>query len=237
MPEYIKHPTTGAHMRTPLIVGMDPGAEKGYALVDPEKMRSRRSWDAPHVVAMGCSLSELIERIPAGVLKFRPIWACVEFQYAQRVQTGEISADSIIKLGFRAGYMLAECLHLMGADETLATVPQRWKTELFIGGASERKDRFTSKLMRELMPDELRELQKIEEEDDKQVDDVVDAIGIAWAAWHVRGAPARFREWRCDPERIIPYAKSPTGAARKKRFQRALMPVGRPFVRKEAIPK
>lgn len=211
----IQHPITKKVMRTPLIVGMDPGAEKGYALVDPEVIRCRSEIDAPQIVAMGCSLSEMIDRAPAGIFTDRPVWACVEFQYAQRVTTGEISADSIIKLAFRAGYMLAECLWALGAEEHLSTVPQRWKNELFAFGATKPKHKFTRRLMRNMQPDELKELQKIEEVDAKFVDDVVDAIGIAWAVWHVCSFPARFAEWRCDADRIIPLVRKTT---KEKRF-------------------
>lgn len=206
-------------MRTPLVVGMDPGAEKGYALIDPEDMRTRRSWDAPRVVAMATSLSGLVDALPPRFLMYRPIWAAVEFQYAARVATGEISADSIIKLAFRAGYMLKECADLLEASEHFATVPHRWKIELYGEGGTKRKDVFTARLIRELHPDELRVLQKIEETDDKNVDDVLDAVGIAWATWRVSKFPRRWREWRCDPDTIIPY--SPPAGTRKKRFQAA----------------
>jgi hypothetical protein len=207
-------------MRTPLVVGMDPGAEKGYALIDPEDMRTRRSWEAPRVVAMATSLGGLVESLPPRILVHRPIWAAVEFQYAQRVQTGEISADSIVKLAFRAGYMLKECADLLEAEEHFAATPQRWKVELRGSGANQRKDIFLARLLRELLPDELRSLQKIEETDDKNVDDVLDAIGIAWATWRVSGFPRRWREWRCDPETIIPY--SPPAGTRKKRYLAAM---------------
>jgi hypothetical protein len=232
--EYIKHPTTGKEMRTPLIVGMDPGQEKGYAIVDPEDMVSRKSFDAPRVIAMGTSISEVVAALPAKALRDRPIWAAVEFQYAQRVTTGEISADSIIKLAFRAGYMLAECLHVFGAEETFAAVPTRWKIELYSCGATLAKDKYTARLMREMMPDELRALQKIEEVDQKYVDDVVDAIGIAWAAWHMSKVPTRFREWRCDPDHIIPLVSY---GVRKKRFQSSARTPKTAFRPKEVIRK
>lgn len=208
-------------MRTPLIVGADPGAERGYAMIDPEDMRNRRTWDAPRVVAMGTSLAELIERVPAGLMRHRPIWAATEFQYAQRVETGEISADSIIKLAFRAGYIVRDMVAMLSADEHFAAVPQRWKVELYGTGATKRKDVFTARLIRELMPDELAVLQQIEEVGQKYVDDVLDAVGIAWALWRVaKRAPDQWREWRIDPDWIIPY--QPPRGTRKKRFQSAV---------------
>jgi len=216
---YIQHPTSRARMRTPIIVGMDPGASKGYAIVDPEDMRVRKSWSAPGVIAMGTSLAEVVDLLPAGALRHRPIWVACEFQYSQRVTTGEISADSIIKLAFRAGYMLRDASALLDAAEMFAPVPQRWKTELYSVGASLAKERFTAKLIRELDRAEMTRLAIIEQKNDDDVDDVLDAIGIAWAVWHVAAFPHRWREWRCDPEHIIPI--SPKRGQRQRRFKAA----------------
>jgi hypothetical protein len=193
---------------------MDPGAEKGYALVDPRDMRVRPAWDAPNVVAVGTSIAEVVERSGNALAAGRKLWACVEFQYGSRVSTGEISADSVIKLAFRAGYMLAEATTLLGADEHFAVVPQRWKAELF-PSATLRKDVFLAKLLRQLMPDEVAAVRVVEERDEKNVDDVLDAIGIAWALAHVALFPHRWRTWKCDPARIIPIDQS---LRKRKRF-------------------
>lgn len=214
----IRHPASGKTMTTPIIVAMDPGAQKGYALLDPAEERCRKSWDAPRVVAQATTLAELVEQTPGHLLR-RPVWAVVEFQYAQRVSSGEISADSIIKLAFRAGYMLREAVDLLGAEEHFAVVPQKWKSELYPTGSNIRKEVFTGRLLRELFPDEVARLRVIEENDDKDVDDVLDAVGIGWALWHVTAFPQRWKTWRCEPEHIIPIERK---RSRRKLFQAAV---------------
>jgi hypothetical protein len=218
--EYIKHPHTGRTMRTPLILGMDPGEEKGYAVVDPEDMRNRQSFDAPRVLAMGTTLGEVVNQLDNYQMR-RPWWCMVEFQYVARVQTGEISADSIVKLAFRAGAMLLEASCLLGAQDWFTTTPQRWKSEVYAQGGSLRKDVFVNRLIRDLMPDERKRLQEIEEVHEKYVDDVVDSIGVAWALWHAATtSPSRWWSWHCDPEHIIPINLK---INRRKRFQQAVV--------------
>ncbi len=196
-------------MRTPVIVGMDPGAEKGYALIDPEQMRDRKyDLRAPRVLAMSTTLAGLIEAAPPLVLKVRPVWVGVEFQYGQRVSTGEISADSIIKLAFRAGYMLDEARHVLAAEEAFAAVPQRWKPEVFMAGCNLAKSVFTERLFRCLEPDEVVMLKAIANENEDNVDDVLDGVGFAWAIAHAMKYPGRLSDWRTNPDRIIPLDKA-----------------------------
>lgn len=201
MIKYICNPRDGKQIRTPLILSMDPGAEKGYALLDPEDLVPRRSWDSPRVVALATTLGDLLERWR--VPEVRPVWVIVEYQYGSRVTSGEISADSIIRLAFRAGFMCCEAMcKVPNVIDAFAATPHQWKEQLYSGGAHLRKDMFCERLKRELVPSELALFKGIKAEN---VDDVLDAIGIGTALHFApMGDPTTLRKWRVTFDHILP---------------------------------
>lgn len=203
---------------TPLIIACDPGEKRGYALVDPRQPWTRAKLIAPRVIAVGTKPGPLLllaHSMSVAQNIARPIWTIGEFQYAQRVSGGEISAESIIKLAFRAGYMLRDMATpfqiaedpMGGAimrdydiDRQFAATPQWWKPE--IGDPNLRKDIFCERVKRQLTTEELELLRAVPL---THTEDVLDAIGIAWAlsAYANRGGDLSL--WEVDGDgRIIP---------------------------------
>lgn len=200
MAEYIANPFTGRRMRVPLINGMDPGAARGYAIVDPEDIVERRNLSAPRVLAIGTQLVDVLHAIDAK----RPLWHIVEFQYTSRVTSGEISAESIVKLAFRAGFMLRDAMADAKTEcviDQFAAVPRQWKAEIWRGGATLRKDVFCERIRRQLTPKEVAQFSAINHNNHH---DVLDAIGIAWALWFAAQDAAKLRSWHVTHDRIIP---------------------------------
>ena len=214
----MKNPFTGVSHRFPLITAADPGEHKGYALADSEDIVERKTLRTPRIVAIGTSLTPILNRLelPGLDRNRRPMWGCVELQYTARVTTGEIAADSIVKLAFRAGYMVRELADPQGVDacELFAATPHRWKCTVWPKGDGMRKDAFCEKVKRQLTADEL-ELLRIalepysEAERATRILDLLDAIGIAWAlylALHNSDAGRDLEQWRIWPDRILPKA-------------------------------
>jgi len=198
----IPNPRDGKTIRTPLIVSMDPGAEKGYALMDPEDIVERKSLRTPRILALATTLADLLV-FAARHFPGRPVWVIVEYQYSSRVTSGEISADSIIRLAFRAGFMAAEAmLTIPNVIDGFAATPHQWKDLLYARGSTLRKDIFCERLKRELTPAEIELFANIP---DDNVDDVLDAIGIGWALHYApQGDPTVLRKWRVTFDHILP---------------------------------
>lgn len=202
-----QNPITGNHEILPLIVGMDPGAEKGYALVDPDPrllhQHRRPTIVAPSLLAIGTDLAEMaeaVERIRADGP--RPVWAMVELQYVERVTSGEISALSIVRLAFRAGFMLRDAAAELEPCTMLAATPHDWKALVFRGGAANvRKDIFTERLKRQLLP---RERTLFAGLPAALVDDVLDAAGMAWALSAALAKPDLLKRWHVTADRMLP---------------------------------
>lgn len=207
----MKNPFTGAAHRFPLIVGMDPGEHKGYALIDTEDIVERKSTRYPRVVELSTTIGDIRKRLgsfgqDAGR---RPVWSVIELQYTERITTGEISPESIVKLAFRAGYMLRESHALPNAEEMFAATPNRWKSTIFHGGGTIRKDIFCERIKRQLVGEELEMLAAC---DDTHQMDVLDGIGIGWALYnvlHMVDDGKELTNWRVWPDRIIPRVGRP----------------------------
>ena len=210
--QYITDTRTGQRVRMPLILGIDPGAEKGYALIDPEQPVIRRSVTTPRVLFLATDILDVRACLYGNV---RPLWVIVEYQYGNRVGAGEISADSIIRLAFRAGFMLREAATLPCCVDKFASPPSSWKDEVFTHGKGIRKDVFCNKLKARLTPEELALFEPIA---DRNTDDVLDAIGIAWALALVMGDPKRVGGWRVTDSHILPLEKKPNRKVNEKRM-------------------
>ncbi len=206
---YWLNPLTGDTELLPLIVGMDPGAQKGYALVDPDPrflhQHRRASIVAPSVLAIGTEVAQIRD---VALSHGRPIWSMVELQYVQRVTSGEISALAIVRLAFRAGFMLRDADTVLAGARTFAAVPigeWGWKEKIFAGGAGRvRKDIFTERLKRQLTPREAGLLRDLKQD---LVDDVLDAIGIAWALSNALKHPATLEKWHVNASHMLPVAE------------------------------
>ncbi len=216
---HMVNPFTGATHRFPLIVGMDPGEHKGYALVDTEDIVERKTSRFPRVLQLGTSIDTIRDKLNSygADAGRRPVWSVVELQYTERITTGEISAESIVKLAFRAGYMIREAHALPNAEEMFAAVPNRWKCHIFAKGGGMRKDIFCEKVKRQLVGPESELLTGLP---DTHLMDVLDGIGIAWALWAAMQRADSGEElalWRVWPDRIIPKAKKPSKMNAKER--------------------
>lgn len=213
------NPFTGASHRFPLIVGMDPGANKGYALLDCEDIVERRSSRFPRAIELATCIDDIRDRLgffgeDAGR---RPVWSVVELQYTERITTGEISPDSIVKLAFRAGYMIREAHALPNAEEMFAATPNRWKCQLFANGGTIRKDIFCEKVKRQLVGSELELLAAMP---DTHQMDVLDGIGIGWGLYSAmlrQDSGKEINQWRVWPDRIIPRATKPGRMTKRER--------------------
>jgi hypothetical protein len=213
------NPLTSSTELLPLIVGMDPGAEKGYALVDPDPrllhQHRRPTIVAPSLLKIGTEIAHVLPSNAQG----RPVWTMVELQYVERVTSGEISALSIVRLAFRAGFMLRDASAALGDRLMFAATPHDWKAMIFAGGsANVRKDIFTERLKRQLLPRERTLFASIKPD---LVDDVLDAAGIAWALARALNKPDLLTKWLVTPQRMLPV---PAKTVRKStQFRKALV--------------
>ena len=204
--QQMRNPFSGKVERLPLIVGMDPGEHKGYALIDTEDVVERGRLTAPRAICLATSIEPIQKMLASGArdARYRPVWSMVELQYTSRISTGEISPESIVKLAFRAGFMLREAHGLPNAVEMFAAPPAAWKCQIFPSGGTMRKDVFCEKVRRQLMPQEEAMLAKLE---DTHRQDVLDGVAIAWSLWCALTTPdlgLTIEGWRVWPGHILP---------------------------------
>lgn len=156
-----------------MILGVDPGQLRGYSLIDETDELPR---------AFGLRLGRILwagDRLThAPELKEVPR-CIVEYQYGGRIHSGQIRAADVIKLSFRAGFMLCEAMVTYGVDSAVAITPQAWKPCLFRGGERIEKAIYTNRLTKLVTAQERRIFPR-----DKKGNlspDCLDASGLAWA--------------------------------------------------------
>jgi hypothetical protein len=159
------------------IIGIDPGLRPGYAATSGP-LRVRKHFQASEVVAVAESWRGMLDQIAIG-RKYR---IAVEGQFSGRIysKSDPVSAESIIKLAFSAGYQAAQATH---ADYCLGCYPlqpSEWKDALYREGGRTRKDVFCNRIRDALLPHEAAKIQALDLTPKREMD-ILDAIGLAWA--------------------------------------------------------
>lgn len=158
-----------------MILGIDPGQNRGYALID-ETEELERLWGlrCGRILATGKTLDDIVAAYPGG-----PVRIICEYQYGGRIFTGEVRARDVIKLAFRAGFACCEAMTVFDVTEAVAIRPQAWKGALFRNGGQVVKNVYTNRLEKLLTRPERRLVPKNTK--GKLLPDPLDAIGLAWA--------------------------------------------------------